>query len=312
MADEQTDVQRTLIERTLEDAKTSDLPPGIQAQIEQQLRSMAQELPTEAHAQEDSKAPEESTTTETPVEPQSEFESIKARLAQLEEENRVWQARYSTLRGKYDAEIAAVRANSEPPKAPQQTEDYEFIQTKLKKELSDKFEDDAIELATAAAKAALAEVQRELTPIKDTLSSQRQLALQATLDTRIPDWRSIASDPSYQTWLGEADPISGLSRQAIMATALQTGDVERIEAVLGAYRATRQPAPQERRAQGQTVSTTAVPKPRNPQATTTSYAPEPPSAADWRDLANRVARREITPAAAEEMFAKMLAAMRQG
>lgn len=294
MADEQQD----LINRTLEEAKDSDIPPAIQAQIEQQLRGLAQEISAEEQAvNEGQTAPEPAVP-----EPQAEdIESIKARLAELEEEARQWRARYSTLRGKYDAEIAAVRAKPEPEPP------VEPIQTKLKQELGDKFEDDAVELAAAAARAALAEVQRELTPLKDTLSSQRQLALQAVLDTRIPDWRTIASDPSYQKWLGEVDPISGLSRQAIMSTALQTGDVERIEAILGAYRSTAKP-----RVQSQTVATSAAPRPRSPQATPTPYAPEPPTPNDWRELANRVARREISPAAADEMFTKMLAAMRQG
>lgn len=44
----------------------------------------------------------------------------------------------------------------------------------------------------------------------------------------IPNWRDINGDPDFQTWLLEADPMSGISRQTILEDAQHNLNVRRV------------------------------------------------------------------------------------
>jgi hypothetical protein len=50
----------------------------------------------------------------------------------------------------------------------------------------------------------------------------------AQLSNTVPNWKQINDDPDFQTWLLQADPLTGISRQTILEDAQRNFDVYRI------------------------------------------------------------------------------------
>ena len=190
-------------------------------------------------------------------------EQLRRQISDLEERLRAAEARYSTLRGKYDAETAELRrqivmlqtgmqqaatyapgnrvgtttdtgTSTSSVNASQSIKDY--LRAKYGNDFDDttvNFVSEAVELARAQA---LEEVQRRLTELRSVAINTQQQALEVQLDTRIPGWREIAQDPRFAAWLDEPDPFSGLIRRDVLSKAIQDGSVQRIVTVFDTYR----------------------------------------------------------------------------
>jgi hypothetical protein len=57
---------------------------------------------------------------------------------------------------------------------------------------------------------------------------QQHVEIERTLDARVPNWRSIYSDPAFAQWLSLADPYSDELRSRLMGHAVATGDSNRV------------------------------------------------------------------------------------
>lgn len=75
-------------------------------------------------------------------------------------------------------------------------------------------------------------IQTNVMPQISEVSRQQAISAEdrfwGTLSERVPNWQQINSNPSFQGWLLEVDPISGVSRQAYLDQAQSNLDVDRV------------------------------------------------------------------------------------
>lgn len=61
---------------------------------------------------------------------------------------------------------------------------------------------------------------------RQALTADQQFWMQ--LQTAVPDWKEINTDPDFHTWLLEVDPLFGTTRQSILEVAQRNYDVNRV------------------------------------------------------------------------------------
>jgi hypothetical protein len=75
-------------------------------------------------------------------------------------------------------------------------------------------------------------LQSNVVPQVQSLTQRQAVSTEqqfwAQLSQAVPNWKAINDDPDFQTWLLQADPLTGISRQAILEDAQRTFDVSRI------------------------------------------------------------------------------------
>jgi hypothetical protein len=57
----------------------------------------------------------------------------------------------------------------------------------------------------------------------------------AQLSMAVPVWREVNDNPDFQTWLLQADPLTGISRQTVLEDAQRNLDVERVARFFGTW-----------------------------------------------------------------------------
>jgi hypothetical protein len=171
-----------------------------------------------------------------------------------------WEARYRSLKGKYDAEIAMTREivasqqatmdkliterqSSLTPPAPEKEQDpAEFLRSLG---VSDKEIEDYGEVLPIMAKMAqnmikptAAKLERELARTREAAGTvakaqmkSGQDSLLATLQARVPDWAAINEDQNFLAWLDQVDIFSGSSRREALTAAFQNLDTARVVAI---------------------------------------------------------------------------------
>lgn len=172
-----------------------------------------------------------------------------------------WQQRFASLQGKYNSEvpelhaqvrsmeriIAGMQSNAQ---AHEQTRQETRAPTpapfaELEIDPADK-EAYGEELITKAQRWAEAKLAPRFAQLESRLASYegrtQQIAQQSAattvegqLDRSLPNWRDINIDPSFNAWLGQADPFSGLSRKQLITDAHVSGDAPRTLAFFQAY-----------------------------------------------------------------------------
>lgn len=170
-----------------------------------------------------------------------------------------WEARYRTLKGKYDAEISMTReilasqqatmdklvqdrqsAVAPPPAAPQDPAEFLRSLGVTDKELEDYGEVLPImaKMAQNMIKPTAAKLERELAKTREAAGTVAkaqmktgQDALLATLQARVPDWAAINEDQNFLAWLDQVDIFSGSSRREALMAAFQNLDTARVVAI---------------------------------------------------------------------------------
>ena len=142
---------------------------------------------------------------------------------------------------------------------------------------------------------------------KDVAVSAEKLFYRA-LDSGVPNWREVNSDPRFHAWLADADPVYGVARQAALDQAQQAWNGEQAVNVFKAFIATL-PAPREpaRELQQQVVPSRTGGEP----AVAAQPAVEIVSASDVEKFYNDLRRgryvgREAEAATLEAKFDKAL------
>lgn len=202
--------------------------------------------------------PQSAQAEPAPVDPvAAQIAQMKRELDLVKEQLRTAEARYSTLRGKYDAETAELRRqiammqvqaqSPQPAPAPQSSPvrhlNMQAIRDQLVAKYGQDFDETTVNFVSEAVELAKAqmmeEVQRRLTDLQNVAMNTQQQALEVQLDNRIPGWREVAQDPRFAAWLDEPDPFSGLVRREVLTRAIQNGQTDRIVTVFDTYRRTQ-------------------------------------------------------------------------
>lgn len=178
-----------------------------------------------------------------------------------------WQAKFFTLKGKYDAEVPRLHAQLKElntqvqqlmteaaarAQAPAAPEPAKTLITEHDKEA---FGSDLLDLIDRATEAKIAgfrdreaQLQKEIAELKGKVgrvdetvgSSTKELFLER-LAKQVPDWEAMNVDQGFLAWLAEVDPVYGLPRQAALNSAYEALDAGRTAAIFKQYKAMTAP-----------------------------------------------------------------------
>ncbi len=263
------------------------------------------------------------------------------------EDPAVWQQRYRSLQGKYDAEMAATREivrqqqitmdklmersmqvvqPTAPAPEPQQSPaDYLRSLGITEQELTDygellpivaKIAQNMFRPTAQKLEAELNKTRQAAGATSDALVQDRQRALFAALDNTqgMEDWRQLNVDENFLAWLDRLDILSGYTRRMLMTDAFQKLDAARITAIFGAYK-------QEDSARRSTLGPTIDPNTLIAPGTPRGGAAEAPGGANSKrmifeqEIANfysRVRRKLVSPEEYKNFSAEIALATAEG
>lgn len=164
-----------------------------------------------------------------------------------------WEARYKTLHGKYNAEVPRLHAaiKERDSKLNSLTEEVEALKASLTKpkeslvkpEEVNEFGEPLVDLIRRAAReevqskdAEIAALKKRLESIDSNVSQNREVSFFDKLTASVPDWMAINDDPDLHAWLGEADEITGVTRQAVLSEAEEKRDADRVARFFKAFK----------------------------------------------------------------------------
>jgi len=182
-----------------------------------------------------------------------------------------WQAKFFTLKGKYDAEVPRLHAQMRElntqvqtllaetaAKAAQQTPEPTPAKTLITEQDKEAFGSDLLDLIDRATESKISgfrdresQLQAEIAELKGKLGNvtERQVVSDkdrfiSALASQVPDWEALNVDQGFLTWLAEVDPVYGLPRQAALNSAYDALDAGRTAAIFKQYKAIVSPAQQ--------------------------------------------------------------------
>lgn len=162
-----------------------------------------------------------------------------------------WEQKYNSLKGRYDrqndtirdlnARIADLSASvAELQRKPEQARiPSEMTFRKVTEQDRTDFGEDFLEAATRAAEERLGPyiqgLESQIRQLGGTVQSTvkataetAQARMYATLDEKIPDWRTINRDPKFVAWANLPDPYSGAIRIDMLKDAHSKADANRV------------------------------------------------------------------------------------
>lgn len=175
-----------------------------------------------------------------------------------------WQQKYLTLKGKFDSEVPrlsqdlrtaygqinelngrlmAVEQGQQPQPQPQPQPEVTLITDEDIENYGPELTDFIKRAATAVAQTMTAEVRAENQQLREQL--QQVGAGMANVEANryfsdltqlVPDFREINVHPAFLQWLGEVDPVAGVSRQVFLNTAYEARDVQRTATIFNSFK----------------------------------------------------------------------------
>jgi hypothetical protein len=238
----------------------------------EKARNAAQNPPSEETAETPPADAPADDTTDTP----SDDTVADVQTLDYEAEIAKWQQRYSTLTGKYNAEVPRLTSEikelratlgdlqsamqeqsqkaAETPQPPLVTDDdiasfgpdlIDLI--KRQATLVAKDTEQAYRKEIEALRADNQKLNEQLNGVTETQRYSSQQQVLNRLTELVPDWNDLNQNPSFLDWLGEVDPMSGQARQAYLDSALTDLDPHRLATVFNTYKQqaglTEPPAP---------------------------------------------------------------------
>ncbi len=314
----------------------NNLPKQVRLQVEQadQLLAAVNVPPAEppappATVPEPAPAPEPAAAPAADVQPGAPAQApAPAATAPSGDPEKTWEARYKTLQGMHNRNIAdmrqrmqALEQERDALKAQQASKPADKPADKPEVTLDPKdaetFGADLVGMAkrvaetvatavTAKFEARIAALEQQQSGTSRAVAQTAEDVFLARLRQLVPDYAAQNEDESFLAWLAEVDPVYGVPRQEGLNAATQALDADRTARIFLAYRATvapvaaapeaapRQPASQSLERQV-APGASAQPAPLQPQS-------EPPiSTADVRRFYDDV-RRGVYRGRQEEML----------
>jgi len=279
------------------------LPKAIQRQVEQADELVAQMNGDKTgEIQEAQQPPANDPETEPqnlqpepPAEPQQNISQEPPAAPKVVPED-VWERKYLTLKGMYDAEVPRLHADlremkaqmqqlmadkaEAEAKAARQPEPQKPLITEQDREA---FGPDLIDLIERAAESKISnysqrevELVAEIKKLKEELGSVSERQVVSDKDRFLmhlgqltPDWEALNTDPGFLDWLQQVDPVYGAPRQAALTSAYNVLDADRVSKIFNTYKQTVAP-----------VASPTTPKPdlQRQVAPTRSRSTTPPPA----------------------------------
>lgn len=148
----------------------------------------------------------------------------------------------------------------------------------------------------------------------------------ASLDQRVPEWRSVNNSPEFKQWLNLYDPMSGYIRKALLDDAFANADAQRVVNIFSGFvaaSAARRPAapnaapaptPATASAKVPAVSLETLAAPGRARSAPGAPAADKPvyTAQDFTALSERRRRGLIQPDEADRIERDMHAALKDG
>ena len=234
------------------------LPQAVQRQLDEADRLMAQ-----MNGDETGDPPETGDQNPEPNDPppQEQPVSQEAPVVPAKPADDVWEKKYLTLKGMYDAEVPRLHsqvkelnaqvqqliAETATAKAVPQADPQKQLITESDKEAFGTDLIDLIERATeqkiSTFRAREEQLVEEIKSLKGQLGtvSERQGVsdmerFKMGLTSRVPDWEALNVDQGFIDWLAETDPVYGIPRQYGLNNAYEAFDVNRVATIFEAYK----------------------------------------------------------------------------
>lgn len=220
-----------------------------------------EKVPEEKQAEASAEVPVKEDTTETSdsVEKQAtESDAEEHSTADTEELKDTWEQKYKTLQGMYNKEVP--RLSSENRELGSRVSQLESLLGDLKKQetpvqeapvekliTKDDVEQygDSIDVMRRVSKeevntanGRIAQLEKEIAELKGVVPQVQQVQQQQktssekqfwdVLNREVPNWNEINSNPDFQSWLLEVDPLTGISRQTYLEDAQRKQDAGRV------------------------------------------------------------------------------------
>ncbi|HYW83966.1 MAG TPA: hypothetical protein VFB30_11955 [Spirochaetia bacterium] len=170
-------------------------------------------------------------------------------------------AAYATLQGKYNSEIAGLRAvttqqtellnqlvkertPAAAPVAPKTPEEVMKALGATDKEIEDfgtllpvvaRIAENMFKPTLAKLEGEIAHLRQSQNVTQNTLVKSRQDSLEDMLDTDIPNWRVINESQEFLDWLDTYDIMAGTTRRVALSSAYKALDAVRVSGIFQAY-----------------------------------------------------------------------------
>lgn len=162
-----------------------------------------------------------------------------------------WESRFNVLRGKYDAEIPRLNdqiseLNKKLSAVSGPSNDVSDGASKLARQIEDQLTEDELEMVgpdllqvmkklvnssnshdSSRESEELKQVKADIERSKQESADHKHAQFMSRLEHEVPDWREIQADEGALAWLAEADPISGIIRDASLKNAASNFDSHR-------------------------------------------------------------------------------------
>lgn len=177
-------------------------------------------------------------------------------------------SKYSTLQGKYNAEVPALHSRNKEleSRLQQLAEENQNLRSEIESQTAETaylteqdeeaYGSDMVDMVRRGAKEESAKYAKQASELRNRLDEmerrfqqseadiemQRKQSFLTTLSELVPDWESQNTDPGFLAWLDEVDPFFGVPRKAALQRVYQALDAYGVARVFLAYRENRRPA----------------------------------------------------------------------
>ena len=251
------------------------MPKQVQKQVEE-AEALARELglevdtenseePASAEIVELAPTETEEPTAEEPVASETTAEEPEAPTEPVtqtgQSELELLEQKYSTLKGKYDAEtqamadkmsaqaqelqnlqsiVAGMQQQAPAEQAPAEPE------VTISTDEVNEYGEDLLEIVGRKAMLALAptldQISQRLNALEQGVGGMQQKAeltdrqkVYVVLNDEVPNWRDVNTSEEFKAWLSEADPYAGRPRGALLNDAFEQNDAERVAKFFQGY-----------------------------------------------------------------------------
>lgn len=179
--------------------------------------------------------------TEEEINATEEAEAPKVEPKSDDDDAKVWEQRYKTLKGMYDKEVPKLHADLKELKKEldKSNKALETLKTAQEKRLVtdedvENFGEDMVDFQRRVAQEVSAKYEAQIEMLQSELQdlkgeTKRQVAettFSSELHRLVPDFDEINADPKWIAWLDAEDPILRAPRRTVAQSAFESGDAE--------------------------------------------------------------------------------------